>query len=306
MRAGRPATLTFHLGSLSSPCPHCGALLFPCETDTFCCNGGAYIVDFDDFFKAPDKPLLDIYASTWPLTDKGGCSLHDAKTNAPALTGFTAASRKYNALFALAQHEIQSSTAEKELRFGDARKPSNIRIHGTMYRRVFTCTDQVPLRYLVIDPRERLAAAAQHGLPRHMVQRLERLIVPRNEHMALIRRLSEKSSATPNADIVLEWHEGVDEVAGIVDFHHDPNKKPRAVVFHLKAAEKPTYLHPLSPLYEPLSYPLWYPFGGRGWSVDVLSTTGRKVTQMWWYRQQVLRLSHMHMCGRLLNDWLIN
>ena len=59
-------------------------------------------------------------------------------------------------------------------------------------------------------------------------------------------------------------------------------------------------------MYEPLSYPLWYPFGGRGWGPDLTMTSGAKLTQMWWYRQQLLRLTHMHMCGRLLNEWLIN
>ena len=27
---------------------------------------------------------------------------------------------------------------------------------------------------------------------------------------------------------------------------------------------------------------------------------------MWWYRQQLLRMTHMHLCGRLLNEWLVN
>ena len=27
---------------------------------------------------------------------------------------------------------------------------------------------------------------------------------------------------------------------------------------------------------------------------------------MWWYRQQIMRLSHLHACGRLFNEWLIN
>ena len=30
------------------------------------------------------------------------------------------------------------------------------------------------------------------------------------------------------------------------------------------------------------------------------------MSQMWWYRQLILRADYMHMCGRLFNDWLIN
>ena len=53
-------------------------------------------------------------------------------------------------------------------------------------------------------------------------------------------------------------------------------------------------------MYEPFSHPLPSPFGGRGWGIDT------EMTQMWWYRQQLLRLTHMGLCGRLLNEWLIN
>ena len=125
--------------------------------------------------------------------------------------------------------------------------------------------------------------------------------------MKILTRLARTvPNSLVDAKVVLEWHEGIQEVAGVIDSDPDPNRDCRAVSFTLKGAHKPSYLHPLSHLYEPLSYPLWYPTGGRGWSYDVTSETGAKVTQMWWYRQQVLRLPYMHDCGRLLNDWLIN
>lgn len=68
----------------------------------------------------------------------------------------------------------------------------------------------------------------------------------------------------------------------------------------------PQYMHALSPMYEPLSYPLWFPAGGRGWSPDTTNNNGQPVSQMWWYRQLLLRMPYMWACGRLLNDWLIN
>ena len=36
------------------------------------------------------------------------------------------------------------------------------------------------------------------------------------------------------------------------------------------------------------------------------TASGHKLTQMWWYRQQVLQLEHMRLCGRLLNEWFVN
>jgi len=124
--------------------------------------------------------------------------------------------------------------------------------------------------------------------------------------MTSLRRLATLRAAAASPAVVLEWHEGVEEVAAIIDEHPMPDAKPRAVHFYLKDGSEPQYLHPLSCMYEPLSYPLWFPHGGRGWSPDATSTNGCKLSQMWWCRQLLLRQPYMWACGRLLNDWLIN
>jgi hypothetical protein len=90
-----------------------------------------------------------------------------------------------------------------------------------------------------------------------------------------------------------------------VDFYGS-QLAPRSVVFHVTSTGKAEYLNPLSCLYEPLVYPLWYPCGGREWGPD-LNTRGQGgCTQLWWYRQQLLRLPHMGYCGRVLHEWLVN
>ena len=307
-RPGRPrqALEPLQLGPCTYDCPHCHAQLWQHETNGFCCSHGKYALSFGDYFRQPGRSLLRLYGSTWLYKDAQGHCVHDAATNAPRLTVFSAASRRFNNMFCLAMHEIQSSTAEREARFGNELRPANIRIHGTMYRRIFSAEEITPVRYLIIDPNERTAAASRQGLRTTTLRALEKAILPHNTHMHTLQRLRHSLRAAPEASIVLDWHEGTNELAAVVDERSTTNPGPRSIVYRLKGRQRPQYLQPLSPLYEPLSYPLWYPHGGRGWSTDVTGPLGNKVTQMWWYRQQVLRLPQLHLCGRLLNEWFIN
>ncbi len=108
--------------------------------------------------------------------------MRDRVTHQPVLTGFTALSRRYNNMFCLAQHEIQCADGLKEVRFGGPQRPANIRIHGTIYRKVFAASDAAPLRYLIIDPKARLEVGKVQGPEKRTMQELERVLMPENEH----------------------------------------------------------------------------------------------------------------------------
>ena len=107
----------------------------------------------------------------------------DPRTNDVLLTGFGAQSRRYNALFSLAVHEVQASNDEKEVRIHSPYTPANIRIHGTMYRRVLSAAESNPVRYLVVDPSERLKVATAHGLDQKVVDQLEKTLLAHNPNM---------------------------------------------------------------------------------------------------------------------------
>ena len=115
--------------------------------------------------------------------------MRDSVTNEVITTGFSAASRRYNALFCLAAHEVQASNAEKEVRLDTPFAPSNIRIHGTMYRRVLAMTETNPIRYLVVDPAQRQVTAKDKGLNKTTVMQLENLFLPHNVLMTNVRQL---------------------------------------------------------------------------------------------------------------------
>jgi hypothetical protein len=138
-----------------------------------------------------------------------------------------------------------------------------------------------------VDPQERLNVGLKFGLQPAVVKLLEKFLLRSNEHMSGLRALHIHHKKADPVALCLEWDEGKNEVAAVVHASSARPAQPRAVVFQLKPSGSATYLNPLSALYEPLSYPLWYPYGGRGWSTDA------PVSQMWWYRQQLLRLPYL-------------
>lgn len=83
-------------------------------------------------------------------------------------------------MFSLAVHEIQSAGTDKEYNVRNDFKPSNVRIHGTMCRKILPVTQKTPVRHLIVDPEARLAEAnAQtHDLP--ILKKLEQEIIPKN------------------------------------------------------------------------------------------------------------------------------
>ena len=95
-------------------------------------------------------------------------------------------SRCYNNMFALAVHEIQSSTAEREVHLHTPWQPANVRIHGTMYRKVWNSDARTGLRYLIVDPQERCIKGQSLGGDKKVLAQLERILLPGNTHMQIL------------------------------------------------------------------------------------------------------------------------
>ena len=264
MECATPAARSIALGAQNVTCPHCQAKLFPTESKSFCCNLGKYAVHFEDFFEVPRPALMQIFAKTWPQNPPGASTAAAGPSGTSCLTGFSAVCRRFNNMFTLAAHEIQSSSDDKEMRVGNALRPANIRIHGTMYRRVFSAEDVTPLRYLVIDPAERSRQALSQNLDLRLLRSLEKLVLPHNPYMQHIKTNLPGRRRCAEASVTLRWDEGINELAVVTQQHSE--SVSRAVTFHTTRHTSPAYLHPLNAMYEPMSYPLCYPYGGRGWS----------------------------------------
>ena len=159
-------------------------------------------MDFTKFFRAPGKRLLDLFRGVWPWKVHGQTQ-HNDDTGAVVQTGFSDQSRRYNALFCLAVHEVQASNKEKELKLNTPYTPANVRIHGTMYRRVLSTAEDNPVRYLVVDPAQRQVVAATFKLDTKIMEQLESILVPGNEHMQCVRRLRQHARQAENVSLRL-------------------------------------------------------------------------------------------------------
>jgi hypothetical protein len=236
----------FSLGPRDKICEHCGAALYGAEASRFCCADGKHKVDDSKYFKAPGKALLNLFQLSWPWRDDKGKQQSNARTGKPILTGFSNESRRLNNLFCLAVHEVQSSDTTREVKLHSPATPANVRIHGTMYRRVLSTADKNPLRYLVVDPEERRLAATGQRLDKDLVARLEPMVCNKNPLMQQVTRLR-PHVGKPKSDVValaLNWDEGTEEVAALLDYDSSRPVAPRAAVFRTSPASKPQYLDP--------------------------------------------------------------
>ena len=166
-------------GPRDQVCPHCGAALFAAEASSFCCASGKHALKFDDYFQSPGKTLLALFRKVWPAVDSKGKAAKDPRTGEQMLESFSGQSRRYNKLFSLAVHEIQSSSEEKELHLHTPATPANICIHGTMYRKIFAAEEDGPVRYLLVEPQQRAQVSLKLGLQKGIVTSLERLLLAR-------------------------------------------------------------------------------------------------------------------------------
>ena len=105
------------------------------------------------------------------------------------------------------------------MRFGGAPRPSSARVKGTMYRGG-SSPRPTPRRCgaRLLFHKHKRPRQQNAGLPGEMLADLDRLILPQNARMRAAQRLAKTRARTSDGAVVLEWHEGVNEVAGVVDF----------------------------------------------------------------------------------------
>ena len=228
------------LGLQEHPCPHCGAKLWKHELSGFCCNGGKYAIDFAEYFAQPPPMFLAMFRQHWPHRPDQAAHQRRDQT-AIALTGFSAVSRMYNGLFCLVVHEVQSSSGDKELRLGHVCRPSNIRIHGTLYRRIFDATAATSVRYLLIDSLARSDVVRKFNLDPGMVNKFEKYLAGHNPYFQLMKPLARQALRCPSGVIRLQWRDDVNELAAVVDdTSASPGQHlPRSVAFSMRGSSQP-------------------------------------------------------------------
>ena len=249
-------------------CNHCNVPLLTTETNSVCCSAGRKILN-----KLP--PLPNPLQAIFQLPD------------------FSHKSRQLNSLFSFSSIGVDGSFVN----FPNG--VSSVVLQGRTYHRIIPATTVTsPLRWFLYDSNGRLDAANRQFLSPALIRSVLDSLNPINPFIHSLRRLAQ--TANVNAVLELNTNTAGNEIAAIIHTDNTTGIGPRSVSIHYYTDDQPTFVNSLSPLYESLQYPLFFPHGTPGWH------PAHHLSQIWYYRLMYLQHSRFTQAGRLANEYLVD
>ena len=264
--------LQYSLLSDARPCPHCDAHLFHEEKsrEKWCCGQG------DLFFPKP-TPLLETFYEN---------------------TEFLGNLREYNNLFAFTALGVTGGFQGAPGGYG----PNMVKIQGKIYHRIFDLSwnngGSANNSELYIDDGSlRKKAGSQRNLNIKIISEIEAFLNNVNPLCSVYKQLGnhpsntahivfEKTSRKTNGP-VLGDRPTAEEIAAIIKTDDALGGPRKASIWKVNERE-PQFIDILDPIYEPLQYPIVFPYGTAGWHVGMTGQSGRKLSQTKYYRQWML------------------
>jgi hypothetical protein len=198
--------------------------------------------------------------------------------------------------------------------------PAFFAVQGKLYHRIRPTHHNSALQWMLYDgfmndrhPFEELAA----DLPASWIDSVRRALQRINP---LARQIHMLRSCLPHfqkATLHL-FDSGTPEIAAVINYDNTTSRlRPRSLRIST-ALNGIQYVQMTSRLWEPLVYPLLFPHGSLGWGIignheeinamphhsDV--TADVATTQIWFYRQRLLRECRFHIFGRLANEYIVD
>eukprot|EP00664_Eupelagonemidae_sp_cell27_P010177 gene10177-390_t len=303
-------------------CPHCGAPMWKCAGLT-CCGGGAHVA-----LRPPPPPpellrwVADEKTNPWTEELTGGNVPWESRIKTLEQSGFagtyvepgfSAASRRLNNNFAFSA--IGTDTGPKGRSGGAARDdddaPFMVRLAGRVYHYI-PSADSVRsnIPYYVNDtlpsvPQESDAAWVRtlHATLMRVHPLAKTLRAAREVDAREVRIVPDPSRPKPECTTEISARYRI-----TTDIDDMPSRN--FVVFTREGGQQwyPTLNHDN---YESVQYPLIYMHGTLGWWAKkdhdmYKSANGETMTLMWYARQRLFCERTLHVCGRLLNEWLVD
>ena len=125
--------------------------------------------------------------------------------------------------------------------------------------------DQGSLQWFLFDEQGHFQAGAQQDVLAHMVAACKALLESCSPYIRTLRH-AVQTTGLLHFDLHLDQAVAGREVAAIVNPYNMHEVRCRKVVVAHKGKLKPDFVNILSPLYEPLQYPLLFPFSDPRWS----------------------------------------
>ncbi|TFY77073.1 hypothetical protein EWM64_g6940 [Hericium alpestre] len=282
-----PVSIAVH----SERCPHCDAWRFVGESATFCCNGGKYM--------APPLP---------PLPANFDPALSYRKISQE--------SRRLNNTFAFTSIGATDGHGPGRGGFYNQVPPAYVAAHGRVYHRLFAGNhggEHALKWYLFDEMDQQLQSGVQWQLPENVVLSTRRGLFDVNPFIREIRSLAAEATAAV-ASIDVRAHVAQGEVSALLCLDNTTTVTPRQVRIWPFNTEEFQYINSLSPLYEPLQYPILFPHGTLGWTpplnvcddeADDNSPTSH-ISQIWLYRGYFLREERFLRFGRLAQEYAVD
>lgn len=144
--------------------------------------------------------------------------------------------------------------------------PQNVVITGCVYRRMLDFDAvQGSLRWFLFDERGHFSAGKALNVPEHIIAASKALLEADSPYVRTLRH-AVQTAGPLRFDIHLDQAVAGREVAAVVNPYNMHEVRCRRTVVAHKANLRPDIVDILSPLCEPLQYPLLFPFGDAGWS----------------------------------------
>jgi hypothetical protein len=191
----------------------------------------------------------------------------------------------------------------RQLKYGG---PQNVVITGRVYHRMLDLdADQGSLRWFLFDERGHFKAGEARKVPVHMIAACKALLEAHSPYVRTLRH-AVQTAGPLYFDLHLDQAVAGREVAAIINPYNMHEVRCRKIVVAHKGKLRPDFIDILSPLYEPLQYPLLFPFGNPGWSREGSRLFKPPRSQCQWYRYRLLSESRFLLLGRLTCEYIVD
>lgn len=256
--------------SWSHSCSWCGADLLATEANGWCCTKGKYIV-----------PQLPPY------------SLDLANTIEACQHLLGSQSRRLNNLFAFTSIGVTGGFRQLPI-------PSNVAITGRVYHQLHDITEgSQSLRWFLYDEQGHQREGADQGILPELVTMFYQELVSKNPFIFKLRH-SFDFPTTQTLTLELRATTTGGDIAALIHSNNLHQVDPRSILIQYNGSLTRQKIDILSPFYEPLQYPIFFPAGTLGWSPDA------PMSQIRWYRGLLTTEKRFLQFGRLAGEYLVD
>lgn len=265
---------TYNL-SWSHNCTYCGIRLLNSERNGWCCNNGKYYSRLQ-----PLQPLLSTLTNL--------CNTQDLH--------FSWLSRRINNLYAF----TALGTTGKFINFSGL---SNVVVTGRVYHRMLDLsTPKHSLHWFLYDENSRYMVGHEYHIPQTVIQNLSMMFHNINPYIVQLKAATNSVHSTTNPfSVTLDLPSQGGELAAIIHTANLTSVSNRQVVIYNSTTNQPRFISILSNQYEPLQYPLLFPYGDRGWCPEMSTHS-----QSTYYRIRLLTEPRFRQMGRLTCEYLVD